>query len=238
MPKPNQTMLDKLAETFKSVGKGKPGIIQQTAWRDPLGYTMEQRRFFGRHPDRHQKLDMTPEREVYQAGVDTYQRKLMDPILKEQRDVYDEQAGLQDEFEEAYEDARERWMSDVEDAVPSAPEMEYGFDPSDLEYEAPSFDLRDYWPSYADDAEEFAARNEEQLDRLEGIDKRLDYYRGPKGRMRVQTMTPRYRNYRRAMQQREDNAQLGRVNAAIMNLYRQGYSMPEIREILRNRRIR
>ena len=58
------------------------------------------------------------------------------------------------------------------------------------------------------------------------------------GMQRLQTQSPRYRNYQRAMMQRSENARLGRINAAVMNLARQGYSMPEIREILRNQKVR
>lgn len=142
MPKPNQTMLDRLAETFKSMGKTAP-------------------------------LD--------------------------------------------YED-----FSDI--------------DPDYLEVETPSTDLRDFWSDR--NPEEIYADYGQAQERADAAQDRYDYIYSPRAVMDEQVQTPRYRNYQRAMRQREENARLERLNAAIMNLYRRGYSMPEIREILRNQRMR
>lgn len=231
MPKPNKTMLDQLVDVFKSGSQRKPEIIQQTAWRDPLGYTIEQRRSIGRNPHRFQKLDITPEREIYQKGIDARLFSKMckaDELVSER---YDDLDTFKNEWNEAAEEAKRYMKDDWETGLDD--QAFDDVDPYHLEVDAPSTDLRDYWPNYRRTPEEiyddydvaqdayYAARDEQRM------------LRSPQTRMQEQTMTPRYRRYQDAMQRRDINRRAGRVNAAIMNLARQGYSLPEIREILR-----
>lgn len=229
MPKPNQTMLDKLAETFKSMGKGKPEIIQQTTIRDPLGYNMVQRRFGqikGLTPS------MTPERLKYQNGLESIQGRDIMKAQNELNDLESDKEILQSQWNDAVDEAKdamsEDWRTGLED---------YDFSdigPDYLEVEAPSLDLADYWPDYGYmSPREFGQRAERLDEDISDWEDIVGHRESPEYRMELQRRSPRYRRYQRAMRQREDNARLGRLNAAIMNLYRQGYSMPEIREILR-----
>lgn len=224
MPKLNKTLLDQLASMMKSSGRKKPEIIQATTVRDPLGYTIEQRRTVGKN------LDMTPERQLYQEGIDARlfpKMRKADELVNER---YDNLDTFKDEWNEAAEEAKEYMKEDWETGLDD--QAFDDVDPYNLEVAAPSTDLRDYWPDYK--------RTPEQI--YEDYDAAQDAYyaakdeqlslRSPQVRMLEQTMTPRYRNYQRAMMQRAENARLGRINAAVMNLARQGYSLPEIREIL------
>ena len=233
MPKPNQTMLDKLVDVFKSGSQRKPEIIQATTIRDPLGYSMVQRRFgtaTGKLPS------MTPERSIYQCGIEALRRQKMKPIREEEIDARERFKELQDDFEDAYSDAYESLQDEINSNVPDqAPMLEYGFEPGDLDFSAyqPQADLRYYWPSYAKYYDVFEREADDLRDEIAAIDDRMDYARSPEYIQQLQTETPRYRRYQEAMQRRDINRRAGRVNAAIMNLARQGYSLPEIREILR-----
>lgn len=248
MPKPNQTMLDKLAETFKSVGKPAPfrGMKIRGEFNDPLNYTTQQRILMQGAPELSymavpqngvgKDIKLTPERKIYQRGIEArlYPKKV---AADEQVDeMYDNRDRIQEEWNEAVDDAKESMRDDWDSAL-SFQDFE-DVDPYALEVDAPTTDLREYWPGYArspeEIGEEFESAEQAYYD-AKDAQKRIYSTRGI---MDEQVQTPRYRNYQRAMQQREDNARLGRLNAAIMNLYRRGYSMPEIREILRNQRIR
>lgn len=230
MPKPTQTMLDRLAETFKSMGKKKPEIIQQTTIRDPLGYSIVQRRFgtaTGKMPS------MKPERQAYQEGLESLRGQKMKPIQEEKIDARERFKELQDDFEDAYSDAYESWQDEINSNVPDqAPILEYGFSPDDLYFRAPEADLRDYWPPYAKYYDVFEREADDLRDEIAAIDDRMDYTRSPEYIQQLQTQTPRYRNYQRAMMQRAENARVGRLNAKIMHLARMGYSLPEIRAML------
>lgn len=231
MPKLNQTMLDQLASMMKSSGRKKPAIIQAEAYgaSDPLYGSIQWRKAV--------KPSMTPERVKYQRGIDARIAPRHEAAMQKRSDAYD----LKDEYENEWRDAVEEAKSDMADDWSSTLDYQ-DFDevnPDILEdVQLPSSNLRDYWPS--------GARSPDEI--YEDFDAAQDAYYAakdaerelftPEYRMQEQMMTPRYRNYQRAMRQRQDNARVGRLNAAIMNLYRQGYSMPEIREILRNQRMR
>lgn len=239
MPKPNQTMLDKLAETFKSMGNKKPEIIQATTIRDPLGYSMVQRRFgtaTGKMPS------MAPERQIYQRGLNNRDIRALRPLYEKNDEYEGELEDLQSEFNDAFEEAKKNYMSQIQDNMESlrAPDIREPFDPSyDLDPNVSSETLEPYWPDYDyNSIDYYSSRGEELGDLMDEYQGRIDYINSPEHRMELQRQSPRYRNYQRAMRQRQENAQMGRLNAAIMNLYRRGYSMPEIREILRNQRVR
>lgn len=240
MPKPNKTMLDKLAETFKSMGKGKPEIIQETTIRDPLSWNLLNRK----HATLDNKLpSMTPERQTYQNGLGALVDAKKKPILEKYDNASDELEDVQNEFEEAFDEAKEGLVEDIRSDMNyfEAPMIRYGFDAGwrgDLSPEFEERSLADYWPSRFKEPEWYNDRGYELDDLMNEYEERLNYMDEPEYRMELQRQTPRYRNYQRAMRQREDNARVGRLNAAIMNLARQGYSLPEIREILRNQRIR
>lgn len=229
MPKVNQTMLDKLVDAFKGGSQRKPEIIQATTIRDPLGYSMVQRRFgtvTGKLPS------MTPERRMYQEGVDEVNRADIRPLKEQSRRLNDDLEELQDDFNSAWDEAREDLINDINGEY--APELERQFDPDyEMTLDMPSGDIRDYWPSSTYSPDEFAAQANRIYDDMDVLDDKMDYMRTPEYRMQLQTRSPRYRRYQEAMQRRDINRRAGRVNAAIMNLARQGYSLPEIREILR-----
>lgn len=236
MPKPNQTMLDQLVKTFKSTGSKKPEIIQETTIRDPLSYPLEQRHPFGRKPGSFPIHNLTPERRIYQRGIEArlYPKKVAaDELLDE---VNTNRDMIQDEWNDAINDAKESMKEDWESGLDY--QAFEDVDPNYLEVDAPSTDLRDYWPSSARSPEEIGEEFDSATDAYWDAKEAQRRIYSTRGIMDEQMLTPRYRNYQRAMRQRQENAQMGRLNAAIMNLYRRGYSMPEIREILRNRRMR
>lgn len=232
MPKPNQTMLDKLAASLKSMGKKTPFGNAKYAV-DELSFPSI-REVDGKLVGGTARK-MTPERQVYQRGIDARIAPRHEAAMQKRSDAYD----LKDEYENEWRDAVEEAKSDMADDWAST--LDYQdfdeVDPDILEdVQLPSGNLRDYWPSGArtpdEIYEDFGAAQDAYY---AAKDAERELFT-PEYRMQEQMMTPRYRNYQRAMRQRQENAQIGRLNAAIMNLYRQGYSMPEIREILRNQR--
>jgi hypothetical protein len=228
MPKVNPTMLDKLVDVFKSGSQRKPEIIQATTIRDPLGYSMVQRRFgtaTGKLPS------MKSERETYQEGIDARlfpKMRKADELVSER---YDDIDTFKNEWNEAAEEAKEYMKDDWETGLDD--QTFDDVDPYNLEVDAPSTDLRDYWPDYRRTPQEIYDDYDVAQDAYYAAKDEQRMLRSPQTRMMEQTQTPRYRRYQDAMQRRDINRRAGRVNAAIMNLARQGYSLPEIREILR-----
>lgn len=228
MPKVNQTMLDKLVDAFKGGSQRKPEIIQATTIRDPLGYSMVQRRFgtmAGKLPS------MTPERRIYQRGIEArlYPKKVAaDELLDEANTNRDM---IQDEWNDAISDAKQAMKDDWES------NLDYqafeDIDPYYLQVDEPSTDLGEYWPGYARTPEEISESFNDATDAYWDAKEAQNRIYSTRGIMDEQLLTPRYRRYQEAMQRRDINRRAGRVNAAIMNLARQGYSLPEIREILR-----
>lgn len=239
MPKPNQTMLDQLVKTFKSTGNTAPfrEMKLHGEFTDPMIKARANQQLAGNKLIKVDPSWRTPERVVYQRGIDARIAPRHEAAMQKRSDAYD----LKDEYENEWRDAVEEAKSDMADDWSSTLDYQ-DFDevnPDILgDVQLPSNDLRDYWPS--------GARSPDEI--YEDFDAAQDAYYAakdaerelftPEYRMQEQMLTPRYRNYQRAMRQRQENAQIGRLNAAIMNLYRQGYSMPEIREILRNQRMR
>lgn len=237
MPKLNKTMLDQLASMMKASGSKKPAIIQEIDWRDPLGYTIEQRRAIARNPEHFQKLSMTPNRKRYQEGIDALIDARKRPIREKYEDVSGELEDVQNEFGEAFDEAKEGLVEDIRSDMNyfEAPDIQYGFDTDfrgDLFPDLPERSLEDYWPSRFKAPGWYNDRGYELGDLMDEYESQLHYMETPEHRMEVQRQSPRYRNYQRAMMQRAENVRLGRLNAKIMSLARQGYSMPEIREIL------
>lgn len=235
MPKVNQTMLDKLVDAFKSSSQHKPEIIQATTIRDPLGYSMVQRRFgtaTGKLPS------MKSEGKMYQKGIDALIEGRKKPVHDKWLETGEELSWLQDDFEDAFNEAKEGLVEDIRSDMDyfEAPEVRYGFDTGirgDLAPDLPERSLEDYWPSSYKPPEWYNDKGYELGNLMDEYEGRLEYMDGPAYRMELQHQTPRYRRYQEAMQRRDINRRAGRVNAAIMNLARQGYSLPEIREILR-----
>lgn len=237
MPKPNQTMLDKLAETFKSMGKTAPfrEMKLHGEFTDPMIKAQVNQKLAG---NKIFKLDPswpTPERVKYQRGLKNQFWKRENQLRQEQDEAMDRVDDLQQSYERDFEDARDRLAGAVSDEI-------QGWDPEEISpydvdgYESPNYSLEDYWEGEYPLSEytDLMAEADDKFNEASG--RFMDWKNS--GMRELQLNSPRYRNYQRAMRQREDNARLGRLNAAIMNLYRQGYSMPEIREILRNQRIR
>lgn len=233
MPKPNQTMLDKLAETFKSMGKTAPfrEMKLHGEFTDPMIKAQVNQKLAG---NKIFKLDpswRTPERVKYQRGIEArlYPKKVAADELVDE--TFDNRETIRNEWNDAISDAKESMRDDWESSLDY--QAFEDVDPYYLEVDAPTTDLREYWPGYARSPEEIGDEfNAAQDAYYDAKDAQRRIY-STRGIMDEQMLTPRYRRYQRAMRQREENARLGRLNAAIMNLYRRGYSMPEIREILR-----
>lgn len=225
MPKPNQTMLDKLVDVFKSGSQRKPEIIQAEAYgaSDPLYGSIQWRKTV--------KPSLTPERVKYQKGIDARLYPKMEAADLIVNNKYDDLDSFREEWNDAIEEAKESMRDDWESG------LDYqafdDVDPYYLEVDAPATDLREYWPGSARTPEEIYEDYDAAQDAYYAAKDEQRMLRSPQTRMLEQTMTPRYRRYQEAMQRRDINRRAGRVNAAIMNLARQGYSLPEIREILR-----
>jgi len=226
MPKPNKTMLDQLASMMKAYGGKKPAIIQETAWQDPLSGSIVGRKV----------TSLTPNRQMYQEGIDARLFPKMRKADELVSDRYDDMDLIKDEWTATIDEAKESMREDWESGL-DYQEFD-NVDPNYLEVDAPATDLREYWPYDRRTPEEIYDDYDAAQDAYYAAKDEQRRLRSPQARMLEQTMTPRYRNYQRAMMQRAENARLGRLNAAIMNLARQGYSLPEIREILKNQRIR
>lgn len=238
MPKPNQTMLDQLVKTFKSTGNTAPfrEMKLHGEFTDPMIKARANQQLAGNKLIKVDPSWRTPEREVYQKGIDA---RLFPKMRKADELVnarYDDLDLITDEWADAIDEAKESMREDWESGL--AYQAFEDVDPNYLEVDAPTTDLREYWPSDRRTPEEIYDDYDAAQDAYYAAKDEQRRLRSPQARMLEQTMTPRYRNYQRAMRQRQENAQMGRLNAAIMNLYRRGYSMPEIREILRNQRMR
>lgn len=228
MPKPNKTLLDQLASIMKASGRKKPAIIQETAWQDPLSGSIVGRKV----------RSLTPTRKRYQEGINALIDARKKPIREKYEDTSGELEDLQNEFGEAFDEAKEDMVEDIRSDMNyfEAPEIQYGFDTGfrgDLAPDLGERSLEDYWPSRFNAPGWYNDKGYELGNLMDEYEGQLDYMDEPEYRMELQRQTPRYRNYQRAMRQRAENARLGRLNAKMMYLARQGYSMPEIREILR-----
>lgn len=234
MPKVNQTMLDKLVDAFKSGSQGAPFREMKIhgEFTDPMVKARVNQQLAG---NRLIKLDpswRTPERVKYQKGIEAR----ISPRIEEAREKRGKAWDLRDQYENEWLEAVGEAKSDMADDWASTLDYQ-DFDevnPDILEDVAmPSSNLRDFWPEGARDPDEIYRDFDAAQDAYYVAKRAEDELFTPRYRMREQTMTPRYRRYQEAMQRRDINRRAGRVNAAIMNLARQGYSLPEIREILR-----
>lgn len=237
------TILDRLMQEGKIVPKIGLAEVQKGFVRDPLNFPVETHRVIreSEGPRANRILSMTPEREVYQQGLESLRRQKMKPIREEEIDARERFEELQDDFNDAYSDAYESWQDDMNSSVPDeAPMLEYGFAPEDLDFPVPSTDLRNYWPPYAKHYDVFEREADDLRDELEAIDDRMDYARSPEYIQQLQTQTPRYRNYQRAMQQRAANKQIGHQLSrmwgdAYNRLRARGLSDAEARMFIRER---
>ena len=179
---------------------------------------------------------MTPEREVYQKGIEA---RMQPKYLKADEDVnnaYDEMDVYKDEWSSAVDDAKESMKEDLEST------LDYqGFDDVDpyyLEVDAPSTNLKDFWPDDARTPDEIYSDFDAAQDRYYAARDVQRDLRRPEAWMQEQTMTPRYRNYERAMQQRAANMAMGRdlsrrYAIAYNNLLRRGLTPAEARMYMR-----
>ena len=233
------TVLDRLISEGR-INKSPFGVKKTSAeLRDPLNYPLDMRKDFDRMKKaaNTQWIKMTPEREVYQKGIDARIASRHEPAMQKRADAY----ALKDQYENEWRDAVEEAKSDMADDWASTLDYQ-DFDevnPDILEdVELPSSNLRDYWPS--------GARNPDEI--YEDFDAAQDAYYAakdaerelftPRYRMQEQTMTPRYRNYQRAMQQRAANMAMGRdlsrrYAIAYNNLLRRGLTPAEARMYMR-----
>lgn len=216
MPAP--TKLDKLVEQLRGFAKPKADIIK------PYGKSLPGR--------------STPDRLKYQNGLESIQGR---DIMKAQNQLDDYQAdleSLQDEWNDAVDEAKESMLSDWRSGV-----EDYDFseiDPYYLSVDEPSTNLGDYWdadrtPEEFYDAQE---RLKGDIDEYEDI---VGHRESPEYRMELQRQSPRYRNYQRAMADRAANQRLGHQIARykaevqrsqIMRLRQMGYSPAQIRAMM------
>lgn len=180
---------------------------------------------------------MTPERVVYQQGIEA---RMQPKYLKADENVneaYENMDAFKDEWNEAVEQAKEDMLSDWQDELEGAATDEpYRYS---LEVEPQSTDLRDYWPNYHyREPDEIIDDYDAAQDRYFSARDERNHLRSPEVWMQEQTMTPRYRNYQRAMQQRAANMAMGRdlsrrYAIAYNNLLRRGLTPAEARMYMR-----
>lgn len=178
----------------------------------------------------------TPERKVYQRGIEArlYPKKIAaDEAVDEAYNLKDE---YEDEWRDAVEEAKENMKEDWESSLDYASFDDV--DPYYLEVDAPSTDLGEYWPGSSRTPEEIADSYNEAEENYYKMKDAQRYIYGPEAIMREQTMTPRYRNYQRAMQQRAANMAMGRdlsrrYAIAYNNLLRRGLTPVEARMYMR-----
>ena len=240
MPKPNQTMLDQLVKTFKSTGNTAPFREMKLygEFTDPMVKARANQKLVGNKLIKVDPSMRTPERVKYQRGLEAIQNRNLMKAQNELDDLESDQALLQRQWDDAVKEAKDAMYDEWRNTLDYV--NHFGnIDPDDLRFDHLSTDLSDFWneDEYMSpkEFEQRADRLDDDISEWEDI---VEYRESPAYRMELQRQSPRYRNYQRAMRQRQENAQIGRLNAAIMNLYRRGYSMPEIREILRNQRVR
>lgn len=232
------TVLDRLISSGKI--KKSPFGVKKTAaeLRDPLNYPLDMRKDFDRMKNaaNTQWVKMTPERVVYQQGIEA---RMQPKYLKADEDVnsaYDEMDSYNDEWHDAIEEAKEGMRDDWESSLEYQSFDDVGS--NYLEVDVPQTDLREYWPGDARTPNEI----HEDFDAAQGRyyaakDVQRDLRR-PEAWMQEQTMTPRYRNYQRAMQQRAANMAMGRdlsrrYAIAYNNLLRRGLTPAEARMYMR-----
>ena len=179
---------------------------------------------------------MTPEREVYQKGIEA---RMQPKYLKADEDVneaYDVMDAYKDEWGSAVDDAKEYMKEDWEMGLDD--QRFEDVDPYYMEVDAPSTNLRDYWPNDARTPDEIYSDFDAAQDRYYAAKDVQRDLRRPEAWMQEQTMTPRYRNYERAMQQRAANMAMGRdlsrrYAIAYNNLLRRGLTPAEARMYMR-----
>lgn len=175
---------------------------------------------------------MTPERQVYQRGLENIRANDLSNAEDSYRNATGELEDLQSQFEEAYSDAWETMRDDIFSDTEMAPELSQGFNGDDLNLGRLSIDLSDYWPSYTYSPDEYGSRAEDLVDAARSSRSRSAYLESPEYMMELQARSPRYRNYQRVMKQRAANKDLGhdlsrRYATAVRNLVRRGLSPEE-----------
>lgn len=226
------TVLDRLMQQ----GRIKPRL-DETMWshadfRDPLNYTFAGRQYIKAHPESFPRLDMTPERIKYQRGLANIRANDLSNAEDSYRDAAGELEDLQSQFEEDYSDAWESMHDDIFSDKKMAPELSRGFGEDDLNLGRLNIDLSEYWPPYTYSPDEYGRRAEDLVDAARLASSRSAYLESPEYIQRLQTRSPRYRNYQRAMQQRAANKAVGRdlsrrYATAVRNLVRRGLSPEE-----------
>lgn len=232
------TVLDRLISEGRI--KKSPFRVKKTAaeLRDPLNYPLDMRKDFDKMKNaaNTQWVKMTPERDVYQQGIEA---RMQPKYLKADEDVnsaYDEMDAYKDEWGSAVDDAKEYMKEDWETSLDD--QRFEDVDPYYMEVDAPSTNLRDYWPNDARTPDEIYEDYGAAQDRYYAAKDVQRDLRRPGAWMQEQTMTPRYRNYQRAMQQRAANMAMGRdlsrrYAIAYNNLLRRGLTPAEARMYMR-----
>lgn len=242
------TILDRL----RLSGKLKPGVARDFRVRgeffDPLQYTTQQRILMQGAPERAymavpdngvgREIKVTPERQVYQQGIEARMQPKRFKAEADKDRAYDEMDAYKEEWNEAIDDARQDMMQDWEDQLSRWGDDEpYEYN---LEVDPPSSNLRDYWPSYGREPDEIIADYDAAEDNYYAMrDANNRLYR-PEAWMQEQTQTPRYRNYQRAMEARAANKRMGHQLSrmwgdAYNRLRARGLSDAEARMFIRER---
>lgn len=180
--------------------------------------------------------NMTPERVKYQRGIEArlYPKKIAADELLDEANTNRET--IQDEWNDAIADAKESMKDDWESTLDY--QAFEDVDPNYLEVDAPSTDLREYWPGYARSPEEIGEEFDAATDAYWDAKEAQRRIYSTRGIMDEQVQTPRYRNYQRAMQQRAANMAMGRdlsrrYAIAYNNLLRRGLTPAEARMYMR-----
>ena len=143
------TVLDRLIKEGRIKPKLGSTEIQEGFVRDPLNFPIKTHRAIMEYegPRANRILSMTPEREVYQQGIEA---RMQPKYVKADEDVnsaYDEMDAYKDEWDSAVDDAKDYMREDWETGLDD--QSFEDVDPYYMEVDAPSTNLRDYWPSDA-----------------------------------------------------------------------------------------
>lgn len=206
------TILDRLMQQGKIKPRPNETMWSRGDFRDPLNYTFAQRQSIKAHPESFQRLDITPERMVYQEGLENIRERNIRPILSERTDKRGELSDVQKEFNRAAREAhagmKDEYYDRLENYEPA--NIRGGVYDEEFEIDVPSSNnLRDYWPDDYNSPDWYSDRGEKLDEELNIIEDRLDYAHSPEYLMQLQTQSPRFRNYQRAMQQRAANRRMG-----------------------------
>ena len=143
MPKPNQTMLDQLAASFKSMGKPAPfrEMKIRGEFTDPMIKARANQQLAGNKLIKVDPSWKTPERVKYQRGLEAIQNRNLMKAQNELDDLNSDKELLQTQWNDAVEEAKNDMYDDWRNNIDRNDFSD--IDPYSLEVDELSTDLSD-----------------------------------------------------------------------------------------------